>query len=82
MGRAYRRGGGSGRFGLHRLRHLWGTTAAEEGMHPRISQEIMGQQDEKSQRIYQHPSAAVVKAEHAKITPIRGIKRARRRKLA
>jgi site-specific recombinase XerD len=82
MCRAYRRGGGTGRFGLHRLRHLFGTQASEGGMHPRISQEIMGHEDEKSQRIYQHPSSEVVKAEHAKITPIRSIKRARRRKLA
>jgi integrase/recombinase XerD len=82
MGRAYRRGGGSGRFGLHRLRHLFGTKAAEGGMHPRISQEIMGHEDEKSQRVYQHPSADVVKAQHAKVTPIRSIKRARRRRLA
>jgi len=82
MGRAYRRGGGSGRFGLHRLRHLFGTKASDGGMHPRVSQEIMGHEDEKSQRIYQHPSSDVIKAEHAKITPIRAIKRARRRKLA
>lgn len=82
MSRAYRRGGGTGRFGLHRLRHLFGTTAAEGGMHPRISQELMGHEDEKSQRIYQHPSAGVVRNEHAKITPIRSIRRARRRKLA
>ena len=36
MGREYRRGGGIGRFGLHRLRHQWGTHAAEQNLHPRI----------------------------------------------
>ena len=82
MGRAYRRGGGTGRFGLHRLRHLWGTAAAEGGMHPRISQSIMGHEDEKSQRVYQHPSDAAIKREHARLTPLRDIAPARRRKLA
>jgi integrase len=82
MSRAYRRGGGAGRFGLHRLRHLFGTTAAEKGMHPRISQQIMGHEDEKSQRVYQHPSDKVVKEEHAKVTPIRAVRRSRRGRLA
>jgi integrase/recombinase XerC len=82
MCRAYKRGGGSTRFGLHRLRHYFGTTAANGNMHPRISQQIMGHADEKSQRIYQHPSDAVVKAEHARVTPIRALRPARRRRLA
>ncbi len=80
--RAYKRGGGSTRFGLHRLRHYFGTTAANGNMHPRISQQIMGHADEKSQRVYQHPSDAVVKAEHARVIPIRGLRPARRRRLA
>lgn len=82
MSRAYKRGGGKARFGLHRLRHYFGTTAANENMHPRISQQIMGHADEKSQRVYQHPSDAVVKAEHARVTPIRALRPARRRRLA
>jgi integrase len=82
MSRAYKRGGGSHRFGLHRLRHLFGTAAAEGGMHPVISQSIMGHADEKSQRVYQHPSDATIKAEHAKVTPIRALRPARRRRLA
>jgi site-specific recombinase XerD len=82
MSRAYKRGGGTSRFGLHRLRHYFGTTAASENMHPRISQQIMGHADEKSQRVYQHPSDAVVKAEHARVTPIRALRPARRRRLA
>jgi integrase-like protein len=68
MGRAYRRGGGTGRFGLHRLRHLFGTTAAEGGMHPLISQLIMGHEDPKSQQIYQNPSAEAVKRAHGDMT--------------
>jgi site-specific recombinase XerD len=82
MTRAYRRGGGKNRFGLHRLRHYFGTTAANENMHPRISQQIMGHADEKSQRVYQHPSDDVVKSEHARVTPIRALRPARRRRLA
>ncbi len=82
MGRAYRRGGGTGRFGLHRLRHLWGTTAAEGGMHPRISQSIMGHEDEKSERVYQHPSDTAIKREHARVTPLRDLAPACRRRLA
>lgn len=82
MCRGYKRGGGVGRFGLHRLRHYWGTTAAEDGMHPVVSQAIMGHEDEKSQRVYQHPSDAVIKLEHARMTPIRRISPVRRRKLA
>jgi integrase len=69
MGRMYRRGGGKGRFGLHRLRHLFGTTASEHGMHPLISQLIMGHEDEKSQCVYQHPSAATIKLERRKGHP-------------
>lgn len=82
MGREYERGGGTGRFGLHRLRHLWGTTAAEQNMHPRISQAIMGHEDEKSQRVYQHPSDATIKREHNRVTPLRALPAARRRRLA
>lgn len=82
MGRTYRRGGGKGRFGLHRLRHLFGTTAAERGMHPLISQLIMGHEDEKSQRVYQHPSDESVKRAHGDATPLHQLSAARRRKLA
>lgn len=82
MCRAYRRGGGKARFGLHRIRHYWGTTAAERRMHPAVSQDLMGHADEKWQRQYQHPSDATKKAEHARITPIRDVRPARRRKLA
>ena len=82
MGRAYRRGGGTGRFGLHRLRHLWGTTAAERGMHPAVSQQLMGHEDAKSQLPYQHPSDETKKRQHAQVTPIRDIRPARRRRLA
>jgi integrase/recombinase XerD len=81
MCRTYRRGGGTGRFGLHRLRHLFGTAAVEGGMHPRISQAIMGHADEKSQRVYQHPSDAAIVREHAKITPLRALPARRRRRL-
>jgi site-specific recombinase XerD len=81
MDRTYRRGGGTGRFGLHRLRHHWGTTAAERGMHPLVSQRIMGHEDEKSQRVYQHPSDDVLKDEHRRVTPIRDISAARRRRV-
>ena len=82
MGRAYRRGGGTGGFGLHRLRHLFGTTAAERGMHPLISQLIMGHEDPKSQQIYQNPSDASIKREHGNMTPIHQLGAARRRRLA
>jgi integrase/recombinase XerD len=82
MSRAYKRGGGATRFGLHRLRHYFGTTAAELGMHPRVSQQIMGHEDPKSQLPYQHPSDAAVKAQHAQVTPIRALRPARRRRLA
>jgi integrase len=82
MCRAYKRGGGTGRFGLHRLRHYWGTAAAERGMHPVVSQAIMGHADEKSQRVYQHPSDETKQRQHAQVTPIRDIRPARRRRLA
>lgn len=82
MGRAYRRGGGTGRFGLHRLRHLWGTHAVEHNVPSRISQAIMGHQDAASQRPYQHPSEAAIKREHDRSTPLRSLPAARRRKLA
>lgn len=82
MCRTWQRGGGTGRFGLHRLRHMFGTLAAERGMHPLISQQIMGHADEKSQRQYQHPSDEAVAAAHAKITPIRDLAPKRRRGLA
>ena len=82
MGREYQRGGGIGRFGLHRLRHLWGTHAAEQNMHPRISQAIMGHEDEASQRVYQHPSDEALKREHTRVSLLRALPAARRRKLA
>lgn len=82
MTRTNKRAGGSAGFGLHRFRHLFGTEAAEGGMHPLISQTIMGHADERSQRQYQHPSDAAIKREHAKVTPIRAMKASRRRKLA
>lgn len=82
MSRAYARGGGKGRFGLHRLRHLFGTSAAEGGMHPLVRQLITGHAGEKSQRVYQHPSDEVVQREHAKITPLRRLAPSRRRRLA
>lgn len=82
VARAYRRGKGDGPFGLHRLRHLFGTAAAEKGMHPTVSQQIMGHEDPKSQKIYQHPSDEVIKSEHAKVTPIRDLRAPRRRRLA
>jgi integrase/recombinase XerD len=82
MGRAYRRGGGTGRFGLHRLRHLWGTHAVEQNVPSRISQAIMGHQDAASQRVYQHPSDAAIKREHDRSTPLRSLPAARRRRLA
>jgi integrase/recombinase XerD len=82
MCRVWKRGGGTGGFGLHRLRHLFGTEAAEGGMHPSISQKIMGHADEKSQRVYQHPSDAAVADAHSKITPIRKLSPRRRRSIA
>jgi len=81
LGRAYRRGGGTGRFGLHRLRHLFGTTGVERGMPSRISQAIMGHEDEKSQHAYQHPSDEAIKREHAKMTPLRDLSATRRRRI-
>ena len=82
MGRTYRRGGGTGRFGLHRLRHLWGTNAVEQNVPSRISQAIMGHEDAASQRPYQHPSEAAIKREHERSTPLRSLPAARRRRLA
>lgn len=73
MCRAYNRGGGTKRFGLHRLRHMFGTAALEGGMHLGVSLAIMGHEDEKSQRPYQHPSNATLRREHAKITPLPAI---------
>jgi len=80
MCREYRRGGGSGRFGLHRLRHLFGTSASEGGMDPRVSQLLMGHAGPESQEPYQHPSRAVMREQHAKVTPIRSIRPSRRRR--
>ena len=82
ISREYKRGGGSGRFGLHRLRHLFGTTASERGMDPRVSQLIMGHAGPESQEPYQHPSNDVLREQHAKVTPIRQIRPSRRRRLA
>lgn len=81
MGREYERGGGDGPFGPHRLRHLFGTEAAQGGMHPAVSQLIMGHAGPESQLPYQHPSDATIKEQHAKITPIRSIRPSRRRRL-
>ena len=55
MGRAYARGKGERPFGMHRVRHYWGTLAPAGGMHPAVSQELMGHEDPKSHRVYQHP---------------------------
>lgn len=82
MTRAYQRGGGTGRFGMHRVRHYWGTAAAEGGMSPVVSQELMGHEDPKSQRVYQHPSKEAKREQHARITPIGEIRASRRRRLA
>lgn len=80
--REYKRGGGTGRFGLHRLRHLFGTTASERGMDPRVSQLIMGHAGPESQEPYQHPSNQVLREQHARVTPIHQIRPSRRRRLA
>jgi site-specific recombinase XerD len=82
MCREYRRGGGQGPFGLHRLRHLFGTTVSNDGMSPRVSQLIMGHAGLESQEQYQHPSTEVLREQHAKVTPIRQLRVARRRRLA
>lgn len=82
MCRAYLRGGGKKRFGLHRLRHMFGTAAVEGKMQIAVSLAIMGHVDEKSQRPYQHPSQATLVREHALITPMNNIKSSRRRRLA
>lgn len=55
MSREYQRAGGKGRFGLHRLRHLWGTSASEGGMDPRVSQLIMGHAGPESQEVLPAP---------------------------
>ncbi len=68
--RIYSRGGGEGRFGLHRLRHNFGTEAIRAGMHPRISQAIMGHADPKSQLVYQHPTADDLVRAHAVASPM------------
>ena len=82
MSRAYARGKGEGPFGMHRLRHFWGTAAAEGEMSPAVSQELMGHEDPKSQRVYQHPSKDAKREQHARITPISDIRASRRRRLA
>jgi integrase len=82
MTRAFRRGGGTGPFGLHRIRHHWGTRALDGGMHPRVSQELMGHEDPKSQAPYQHPSDATKREQHARVTPLRDLRPSRRRRLA
>ncbi|HJP89069.1 MAG TPA: tyrosine-type recombinase/integrase [Candidatus Limnocylindrales bacterium] len=82
MSREYVRGGGTGRFGLHRLRHLFGTSASNGGMDPHVSQLIMGHAGPESQEAYQHPSNEVLREQHARVTPIRQIRPARRRRLA
>jgi site-specific recombinase XerD len=82
MSREYQRAGGEGRFGLHRLRHLWGTSASEGGMDPKVSELIMGHAGPESQEPYQHPSDATLREQHAKVTPIRKLRPARRRRLA
>jgi site-specific recombinase XerD len=69
--RIYARGGGEGRFGLHRLRHNFGTEAVRAGMHPRVSQAIMGHADPKSQLVYQHPTTEDLLRAHAKASPLR-----------
>jgi site-specific recombinase XerD len=80
--REFVRGGGTGRSGLHRLRHLFGTTASNGGMDPHVSQLIMGHAGPESQEPYQHPSNEVLREQHAKVTPIREIRVSRRRRLA
>ena len=82
ISREYERGGGTGRFGLHRLRHLFGTTASERGMDPRVSQLIMGHAGPESQEPYQHPSNDVLREQHARVTPLRQLRPSRRRRLA
>jgi integrase/recombinase XerD len=82
MSREYQRAGGNGRFGLHRLRHLFGTSASEGGMDSKVSQLIMGHAGPESQEPYQHPSDSIIREQHARITPIRKLRPARRRRLA
>lgn len=68
--RIYARGGGHGPFGLHRLRHRFGTEAIRAGMHPRLSQAIMGHADPKSQLVYQHPTTDDLLRAHAQASPL------------
>jgi len=80
--RAYARGGGKGRFGLHRLRHFFGTEVQRRGMLLGIAKELMGHDDIKTTNAYTHVTVEEAKQAHAKATPLHALSPARRRKLA
>lgn len=80
--RAYARGGGTGRFGLHRLRHFFGTETERRGMSLGLRQLLMGHEDVKTTQGYVHFTTDEAKAAHAKATPLHALPPARRRRLA
>jgi integrase/recombinase XerD len=76
ISRAFRRGGGSGPMGLHRLRHLFARHSQEAGGDARIVQDILGHSDAKTTRGYAGSSSVVKrKAIHAAVSPIRLLSR-------
>lgn len=80
--RAYARGGGTGRFGLHRLRHFFGTEVQRRGMLLGVARELMGHEDIKTTNAYTHVTLEEAKQAHAKASPLHALSPARRRKLA
>ncbi len=80
--RAYARGGGTGRFGLHRLRHFFGSEVQRRGMQLGIAKELMGHEDIKTTNGYTHVTVEEAMLAHAKATPLHALPPARRRRLA
>ena len=64
--RAYTRGDGAGRFGLHRLPHFFGTEVQRRGMSIAVQEELMGHEDVKTtcgyQRVTREASKAVLRS--------------------
>jgi site-specific recombinase XerD len=81
MCRAYRRGNGIGRFGLHRLRHFFGTETRRRGMLLVVAKELMGHEDIKTTSGYSHVTPDEAKSAHARATPLHALPPARRRRL-
>lgn len=75
---AHQRGGGSGVLGLHSIRHLWVTWTMEHGMDRRVTQHLAGHDNPRTTEQYaQGVSLAVARAEHARASPLRMVRKQR-----